>query len=229
MVNGKIGYGWQYTSTGKINGIAGYVDRNKFTEDILLHQSKPLPNPPNSESISQSYVFYTVKKGDTLTKIANIYNTSISNIIALNSNIKNPNLIFPGQQFKILNGSSNSSSYTYYTIRKGDTLSAISKKYGTTVNNIVKLNNIKNKNLIYPNQTIRINITTSNILYGGENSCGKILYKIKYGDNLSTLAKKFDSSVDSIVKVNNISNPNLIYAGSLIRIPTCNLDLMQIP
>lgn len=44
----------------------------------------------------------------------------------------------------------------YYTIKRGDTLGAIAKKYGTTVNQIVQWNNIKNPNLIYPNQKIRV-------------------------------------------------------------------------
>ena len=44
----------------------------------------------------------------------------------------------------------------YYTVKSGDTLSAIAKKYGTSINNIVKLNNIKNPNLIYPNQKLRV-------------------------------------------------------------------------
>lgn len=44
----------------------------------------------------------------------------------------------------------------YYTVKRGDTLSAIAKKYGTTVNQLVAWNNIKNPNLIYPNQNIRV-------------------------------------------------------------------------
>lgn len=48
------------------------------------------------------------------------------------------------------------STATYYKVKKGDTLSAIAKKYKTTVNKLVKLNNIKNKNLIYPGQKIRV-------------------------------------------------------------------------
>ena len=45
---------------------------------------------------------------------------------------------------------------TYYVVKAGDTLSGIAKKYGTTVAQLVKLNGIKNANLIYVNQKIRI-------------------------------------------------------------------------
>ena len=43
-----------------------------------------------------------------------------------------------------------------YTVKSGDTLSGIAKKFGTTVQNLVKLNNIANPNLIYPNQVLKI-------------------------------------------------------------------------
>ena len=52
--------------------------------------------------------------------------------------------------------SSNKTNYVYYTIQRGDTLSAIAKKYSTTVNQLVNWNNIVNPNLIYPNQRIRV-------------------------------------------------------------------------
>ena len=222
MESGKVGSGWQYTSTGIIPGISGYVDRNYFTEGVFLKNTTPIPIPEDeTTNISQeTTVFYTVKRGDTLSYIAKKYNTSVADIVALNSNIKNPNLIYPGQTFKIITNTK-SSSTIYYTVRKGDTLTAISKKYNTTVKAIVTLNGIKNPNLIYPNQRLQIYTSSSSQELAGENSCGKILYKIKYGDTLSKIALKYDSTVSEIAKLNNITNPNKIYAGNILRIPNC--------
>lgn len=117
----------------------------------------------------------------------------------------------------------------YYTVKKGDTLSGIAKKYGTTVNSLVRLNGIKNRDLIYLNQKLKIYSNSGDSSSSYENSCGKILYTINYGDTLSSLALKYQSSVSDIVKINNISNPNLIYAGEQIRIPTCKMDLRNLP
>ena len=222
MESGKVGFGWQYTSTGRISGISGYVDRNYFTEGVFLKNTTPIPIPEDeSTNIGQeATIFYTVKRGDTLSYIAKKYDTSIADIVALNINIKNPNLIYPGQTFKIITNTENSST-NYYTVRKGDTLTAISKKYNTTVKSIVTLNRIKNPNLIYPNQRLQIFTSSLSQELAGENSCGKILYKIKYGDTLSKLALKYDSTVSEIAKLNNITNPNKIYAGNIIRIPHC--------
>lgn len=47
-------------------------------------------------------------------------------------------------------------NYVYYTVKKGDTLSGIAMKYKTKVDTLVKWNNIKNRNLIYPGQKLRV-------------------------------------------------------------------------
>lgn len=159
--------GWQYTSTGVVNGISGYVDRNQFTDGVLLSSVSPIPEPSTPE----------------------IPDTGTDNT-------------------------------TVYTVRKGDTLSHIALWYHTTVSELVNLNGIKNPNLIYPGQRILISNSSGQDLCG-QNSCGKILYKIHYGDTLSEIAQTFRCTVNEIAKLNNIANPNLIYAGSVIRIPNC--------
>ena len=75
--------------------------------------------------------------------------------------------------------------------------------------------------MIYPGQVFIINNNSNTSITGGNNSCGKILYKIKYGDTLSEIALRYGDTVDEIATLNNISNPNLIYAGSIIRIQNC--------
>ena len=84
---------------------------------------------------------------------------------------------------------------------------------------MANLNNISNPNLIYPGQVITIN--GSNNIENGKNSCGKITYTIKRGDTLSSIARKYNTSVNKLVMLNNISNPNLIYAGNIIIISNC--------
>lgn len=213
--------GWQYTDTGRINGISGYVDRDYFTAGVLLSNTTPIPEPEtsnNNNSIENN--IYTVKSGDTLSEIALEYGTTVSNILSLNPSITNPNLIYPGQNIIINTSNSNESvTNTTYTVKRGDTLSEIALKYNTTVSNLANLNNISNPNLIYPGQVITIN--GSNNIENGKNSCGKITYTIKRGDTLSSIARKYNTSVNKLVMLNNISNPNLIYAGNIIIISNC--------
>ena len=211
--------GWQYTSTGRVNGISGNVDRNQFTDGVFLSDTSKIPEieTPNPDTPESETITYTVKPGDTLSAIAKNYGTTVNNIVSLNPSITNPNLIYPGEQFIIkTNQTENSSNYNkVYTVVKGDTLSQIAAKYNTTVSNLVSINNIANPNLIYPGQKIII----KTYFYG--NECGKILYKIKRGDTLSEIALKYNTTVNEIAILNNIKNPNLIYAGETIRISNC--------
>ena len=209
--------GWQYTSTGRVSGISGNVDRNRFTDGILLSSTEPIPTPEVPDQPEENTtITYTVKPGDTLSKIARKYGTTVSNIVSLNPSIKNPNLIYPGEIFTIKQSDNENVTSTVYTVVRGDTLSEIALKYDTTVSNLVKLNNISNPNLIYPGQKI--------IIYNNvnlPNECGKTFYTIKRGDTLTKIAKKFDTTISAIVSLNNIKNPNLIYAGETIRVPNC--------
>ncbi len=217
--------GWQYTSTGRVSGISGNVDRDYFTDGVLLSSTSPIPEsetPTTSEQSTESdTIVYTVQSGDTLSKIARNYGTTVSSIVALNSSITNPNLIYPGEQITInVNSSStnnDSTSSTVYIVVSGDTLSKIARDYNTTVSNLVAINNISNPNLIYPGQRIIISENISSL----GNECGKILYTIVRGDTLSELASRYNTTVNEIATLNNISNPNLIYAGDIIRIPNC--------
>lgn len=109
---------------------------------------------PSNNSITQNSSFdtYTVKSGDTLSAIARKYNTSVNSLVSLN-NIKNPDLILVGQVIKI---SSNKIEPSYYTVVSGDTLTKIASRYNTTVNQLVSWNNIKNPDLIYVGQKLRV-------------------------------------------------------------------------
>lgn len=214
--------GWQYTSTGRVTGISGNVDRDKFTDGVLLSDNSPIPTPDSpstpEEPIENGTIIYTVKSGDTLSKIAREYGTTVNNIVSLNPSITNPNLIYPGEQFTISINNNTSSSSLVYTVVKGDTLSEIAVRYDTTVSKLVIDNNISNPNLIYPGQ--RLVIYKGNTTNLG-NECGKVLYTIKRGDTLSEIATRYDTTVNEIATLNNISNPNLIYAGNIIRVPNC--------
>lgn len=94
-----------------------------------------------------------------------------------------------------------------YVIQSGDTLNAIAKKFNTTVDELVRLNNIKNPNLIYAGNKLKIKSTSNNAEY-----------VVKSGDTLSAIAQKFNTTVDKLVKDNNIKNPNLIYPNQKLKI-----------
>ena len=106
-----------------------------------------------------------------------------------------------------------------YTVKRGNTLSHIAREFDTTVNEIAGLNSIRNPNLIYVGQVLKID-TTNNFatITSDVYETNHIVYTIKRGDTLTAIAKKYNVTIESIVNLNNIINPNLIYAGTRLRI-----------
>ena len=151
--------GFQYADDGRINGINTYVDKDYFTDDILLSSTSKLPensHPNNKDTIST----ITVKRGYTISKLAIEYKTTIEEIVELN-NIRNKNLIYIGETLKIpysTQKEKGETNHIIYTIKRGDTLSKIAREYDTTVNELIRLNRneIRNRDLIYAGETIRI-------------------------------------------------------------------------
>lgn len=209
--------GVQYTDQGSVAGINGNVDRDLFTEEIFLDDSSEIPHIENPNSnYNTETIYYTVKRGDTLNAIASQYGTTVQEIAQING-IQNVNLIYPGQVLKITTNSSNhgsetnSTGKTYYTIKRGDTLWEISRKYGVSVQNIVSWNNIQNPNLIYPGQRL--------ILYGNysTSNSGNVYYTVQRGDTLWKIARRYRTCPIRIARINGIRNPNFIYPGQVLK------------
>ena len=101
-------------------------------------------------------IVYVVKRGDTLSRIALNYGTTVSQIVREN-NISNPNLIYPGQRLVVkTQGMETELGHSCYKVVRGDTLYSIARRYNTTIANIVMLNRIQNPNLIYPGECLRL-------------------------------------------------------------------------
>ena len=208
----------QYSSNGRLAGYSGSLDLDKFYGDVdawnaykagrssvanVPTPSAPAPSAPASGT-------YTVRSGDTLSGIASMYGTSWQVLARING-LSDPNLIYPGQVLNI-NGAANTvkPGGGTYTVRSGDTLSGIAAKYGVSWQTLQRLNGIVDPNLIYPGQVLKVP--------GGAPSSSAATYTIQSGDTLSGIAARYGTSVSSLVALNGIANPDVIYAGQTIRI-----------
>lgn len=205
---------------------------------LLVNQSSNSNSSSSGQSSSTttnteaSAASYTVKSGDTLSGIANQYNTTVNQIVSLNQ-LSNPNLIYVGQVLKLknsqtTNSSSSSSSSTAtttvgtYTVKAGDTLSAIASRYSTSSSTLASLNSLSNPNLIYVGQVLKVssNASTSSSTNSSANSTVTTAasYTVKAGDTLSAIAAKYGTTYQALASTNSISNPNDIYVGQVIKV-----------
>lgn len=211
-VNWDSWAGWQYSDMGNVAGISGPVDLDLYTDAMFLEEPGSVPGPVPMPEPSASTVEYTVKSGDTLWGIAEMYRTSVSAIVSENG-IANPNLIYPGEVLRITLADNVPSSEmnNTYLVRRGDTLWGIAQMYRTSVARLAAMNNISDPNLIYPGEILQVSSS------GSTGDVGRT-YVVRYGDTLSGIARRYSTTVSQLAAANGIENPNLIYAGEVLTV-----------
>ncbi len=116
----------------------------------------------------------------------------------------------------------------YYTVKSGDSLWSISRKFGMKVQDLVYLNNLRKPYTIRPGQTLKIsnafpttktNISNKTTTQDNKaNNISYITYTVKSGDNLSTIASNYGMSTSELADLNNIESPYNIKIGQKLKI-----------
>ncbi|WP_456395509.1 LysM peptidoglycan-binding domain-containing protein [Desulfurobacterium sp.] len=113
-----------------------------------------------------------------------------------------------------------------YTVRKGDSLKKIADRFGTTITKIIVINGLKAPYTIYPGEKLKIPVK-----YNKQRSKKHtrkmpakfitkfIKYKVKSGDYIGKIARKFGVSTKQIIKINHLKRPYRIYRGQILKIP----------
>ncbi len=104
-----------------------------------------------------------------------------------------------------------------HIVERGETLASIARLYGTTVQAIAQANNIFNPNLIYAGQRLYIVVGS---YPPPQPPPQPTYYIVRYGDTLASIARRFGTTWTAIAQANNIYNPNRIYAGMYLIIPS---------
>ena len=100
-----------------------------------------------------------------------------------------------------------------YTVKKGDTLWNIAVNNGTTVEQLMQDNNLTSS-LIFPGDKLTYNTTVEQVAQAKEQG----YYTVVLGDTLGKISNRFGVSVDQLVKLNKLENPNLIYVGTVLKV-----------
>jgi len=222
-------------------------DKNTLSIDQII--KIPQGNLPAAD-----YTMHIVKKGETLWSISQKYNLSVDLILATN-NIANSELISIGQEMKIpshknavaetnivsqpvidkknnnINNNINQPEKTkpiVYMVKVGDTLWNISRKYGVSVEVIIDVNNLRDKDLLSLGQKLEIPAIGGGISDSNQKQEPTIItYTVVKGDTLWSISQRFDVKMISIISVNNLKEISRLSIGQKLKLPITNMDIAK--
>ena len=164
------------------------------------------PDPNNGDA-------YTVKPGDTLYKIASEFNTTVAELIDLNN--LSSTILSTGQTLLIPNKSLDTTNS--YIVKKGDNLINIAKMFNVTVDDLISSNNLNSTSLqIGQVLTIPTGINEENET--PEEIIDYVTYQVLPGDTLYKIANIYNTTVDDIKSLNNLTS-NTLSIGQILNIP----------
>jgi LysM repeat protein/N-acetylmuramoyl-L-alanine amidase len=197
---------------------------NGLTNNLIsIGQQLLIPTVTPEPSVPGDYIVYTVQAGDSLWKIANQYGVSVDDIIELNqldttTLTINQQLLIPNPELTEETGE------VTHIVQAGDSLWKIANQYGVTVDQIKNANNLTSnllsigQELIIPNtEEAEMDIDTEPSEETG--TTGNIIYIVKSGDSLYSIAKKYGITVDELKNANNLTS-SLLSIGQQLIIPS---------
>jgi LysM repeat protein len=166
-----------------------------------------------------------VRTGDTLYSIARRFGVTWQAIMHANG-IYNANYIQVGQRLTIPQYCGTTPvppppppppqpCSTVYIVQRGDTLYSLARRYGTTVQAIAQWNHIVNPSRIFVGQRLVINRCTT--VPPAPPACRN--HVVQRGETLYSIARRYGTSIWQLAMLNNLANPNVIYAGQVLVLP----------
>ena len=189
----------------KLKSLNNLTSNNLTIGDSLIVKDSSEKNDSSSSADNNKY--YIVKKGDSLYSIARSNNMTVDKLKSLNN--LTSNILSIGQKLIISSGSNVPNNV--YVVKKGDTLWSIANNFNVSVNDLKNANNKSNNSLSIGEQLIIPGKST------GEN-VSTTIYTVKSGDNLYSIARRYNVTVNEIKSLNNLSS-NLLSIGQKLSIP----------
>lgn len=149
---------------------------------------------------------HVVESGDTLWRLARMYDTTVTQI-ALANQITSENILAVGQSLVIPTPNID------YVVEPGDNLVRIAERFGVTVQELIETNNITDPNLIYVGRMLHIPY---------------FYYQVRPGDTVYLIANRYGSSVAKINELNRLPNNAVIYPGQQLKIPTNSKEEIEV-
>lgn len=164
-----------------------------------------------------SDLVHRISPGETLSEIADRYAVSLETILAANG-LSKDSLIYPDQKIRIPGANPSAAAapgngQAVYTVRRGDTISAIASKYDVPTGEVLAANSLGRSSRIYPGQKILVPVP------GATGSCSSpLVHEVRSGESIYSIAKEYSVSCEDIMGLNNLSADSIIYPGQKIMV-----------
>ncbi|MEI6157657.1 MAG: LysM peptidoglycan-binding domain-containing protein, partial [Atribacterota bacterium] len=187
-----------------------------------------------SQPRGKTRTIHVIQNGDSLWAISRIYGVSIKSILQVN-NLKEDSVLPIGMKLSILTlkntesepevlvaqknaPSSQKEGGFFHTVNVGDTLWNISRKYGVSINTLAQVNKLKSVDSLQLNQ--KIWVSSSERPSATKTDPGRYqVYRVKPGDSLWILSKKYRVSMELLMNVNGLNQKSQLRIGQEVRIP----------
>ena len=154
-----------------------------------------------------------VKRGETLSEIADRYGTSVNRLMEMNG-LRDANDLWAGSRIKVPGNVYSGGGSGNYTVKAGETLSEIADRYGTSVDRLVRLNGLRDANDLWAGSRIQVPGASARPRVAVNKNAKT--HQVQPGESLSTIADRYGVSMQRLIAINGISDPNQVMAGSTL-------------
>jgi LysM repeat protein len=174
---------------------------------------------------------HIVRPGENLARIAQQYNLSLAQLSAYNG-ISNPDIVWVGQQIAIpydaktvlaappANVQQLPGDGGYYVVAPGDMLARIARAHGMTLADLMRINGMSNADHILVGQKLRLTarVDPPGTTAKAEPVLADAIYVVRDGDTLAQIAQGYGMTLNDIMLLNGLPNPNFVWTGQRLRV-----------
>jgi len=168
---------------------------------------------------SSNQLTYTVKAGDTISRIARKFQLSQNQLLQIN-NLPASALIVPGQKLKLIANAvvpasqAKANAATVHVVKRGDTVNSIAKKYGISITTVLSMNKLSATAIIFPGQRLII----GSVIPKQAKPLVPTEHVVQSNETLATIANHYGLALTDLLSVNGLTESSLVYGGQKIKL-----------